>query len=158
MEFSPVVALLPKWQVLDRVSKQFLPLIIWLNCSVPKTPQDDCFLDRLDFTSEHDVLHTTRADLVHLSIMWCMDTDRIRKMRIKWVKRNSEFKLKCNIEMWKWLPWRNYIFCKGSCLAVIPTQNPNSKVHNSKIDWRRWLLLTSLTTQFSLRFKCSRRF
>ena len=99
MEFSPVVAL-PKWQVLDRVSKRFLPLIIWLNCSVPKAPQDDCFLDRLDFTSEHDVLHTTRADLVHLSIMWCMDTDRIRKMRIKWVKRNSEFKnwnvtLKC---------------------------------------------------------------
>ena len=105
MEFSPVVAL-PKWQVLDRVSKRFLPLIIWLNCSVPKTPQDDCFLDRLDFTSEHDVLHTTQADLVHLSIMWCMDTDRIRKMRIKWVKRNSEFKLKCNIEMWKWLPWK----------------------------------------------------
>ena len=150
----------------DRVSKRFLPIIIWLNCSVPKAPQDDCFLDRLDFTSEHDVLHTTRADLVHLSINLMhgqLDTDRIRKMRIKWVKRNSEFKLKCNIEMWKWLPWKFEGIIFSAKDLALPWYQPKTRtakfiVHNSKIDWRRWLLLTSLTTQFSLRFKCSRRF
>ena len=103
MEFSPMVAL-PKWQVLDGVSKRFLPLIIWLNCSVPKTPQDDSFLDRLDLTSEHDVLHTCRFSTFINNLMH--GQDKIPKMRIQGVKRNSEFKLKCNIEKWKWIPWK----------------------------------------------------
>ena len=91
--------------------------------------------------------HNTCRFSTYLSIILCTDRIKFLKWEYRGLKEiqslNWNVTLKSENEYRENMKELYFLQRTLPCLALIPTRNPNSKVHNSKIDWRRCLLLTS---------------